>query len=411
LGTYHYFIEKMRRAVRLGHRIFVVCPWLTFGHKGSSEVDGVEVVRTWPPMLNVVWAWPFNRIVRRWYQWQTQRAVRALVRRARIDVVYVWQARETGYAIARIKNELGAPFIFRQITAWKWHFDRPVSEVFGKKQWYKWAKRGGVAAALDAVLAALLDRETQKAYARAIYEHADRVVLLSKAAVREAVEFGLDPLKAEVLGVAIEQDLFQPLPRPRSDMRRELGIPNAPTVLFIGRINFAEKGVGVLLEAFALVQKAIPAAQLVIVGGGEIARAEHEIMSLGIGAKVRLAGKKQFDDLPKYISSADVFAVPSLWMEAFGQVTIEAMSCGIPVVTSDAGASPEINIDGETGFVTPAGDAQALASAIKKLLQDENLRKRMGEAARKRVLENYTYDVMVNKFVKICEEVKEKKIV
>lgn len=404
-GTYHYFIEKMRMLAREGHEVYVVCPYLSFYQRGSSAVEGVRVMRSWPPLLNFIWLWPFNRIVCALYQWQTQRTVRALLRRRRVDAVYVWQARETGYAIARIKDELCAPFIFRQITAWKWHFNRTAAEIFGKRQWYHICRRLHLETLLDTLLEFLLDRSTQRRYAHTIYEQADRVVLLSEAAVHEASSMGLDPVKASVLGVAIEEDLFQPSVHSKSEMRGALGMLNAPTVLFIGRINFAEKGLGVLLEAFSSVHKEIPHAQLAVIGGGEVARAECEIKELGISAHVHLLGKKPFRSLPKIINAADVFVVPSLWMEAFGQVTIEAMSCGVPVVTSDAGASPEINIDGETGFVVPAGDVRALARTIIMLLQDDGLRRRMGEAARKRVLENYTYEIMVEKFLNIAHSV------
>ena len=93
-------------------------------------------------------------------------------------------------------------------------------------------------------------------------------------------------------------------------------------------------------------------------------------------------------------------------MEAFGQVTIEAMSCGIPAVTSDAGASPEINIDHETGLVVPAGNSEKLAHALLQLIQNDALRKQFGAHARERVLKNYTYDIMVQKFITLVSHLR-----
>ena len=101
-----------------------------------------------------------------------------------------------------------------------------------------------------------------------------------------------------------------------------------------------------------------------------------------------------------------MLVVPSLWLEHFGQVTVDAMSCGIPAVTSDVGGSPEININGKTGFVVQTGDSSALARAVTKLLTDENLRQVFGQNARRRVLENYTYEILVDKFFKVIEDVR-----
>lgn len=373
LGTYHYFIEKMRRTVKRGHRVVVVAPWLSLMRRGSTGFDGIEIVRYWPPLAAQWWLRPLSPIVRALYIRQTQRMVLKTVTDIRADVVYVWQARETGHAVAQIKDKLPCPFIFRQITAWKWHFERGLRDV-----------------------------RTHKAYARAIYRLADKVVFLSEAAVREAEEFGFDRSKAEVLGVAIDEDLFKPM----NVSAEEVGFKRAPTILFIGRVNFAEKGIGVLLEAMPPVKEKIPDVNLAIIGGGEMERVQGLVKTLGIERYVQALGKKPFHELPKFINASEVFVTPSLWMEAFGQVTIEAMACGVPVVTSDAGASPEINIDGETGIVVPTGDIKALAQAIVRLLSDQALREKMGEAARKRVERQYTYEVMVGKFLNIVESTK-----
>ena len=400
LGTYHYFIEKMRRVAARGHRVVVVAPWLRLTHRGSKAVDGIELRRYWPPMLPQWWLWPLNRIIRWLYTKQTQRQVLSAVKEIDADIVYVWQARETGYAVAQIKQFLPCPFIFRQITAWKWHFERLPADVFEKLGWYKFFKRLRITPLIDPLLAFLLDTTAHKKFAKVIYEQADRVVLLSRAAAREAEEYGLDRSKAEVLGVAIEDDIFKPM---QVD-KRELGLKPGPAILFIGRINFAEKGIGVILEAMPRIIEKIPDAQLVIIGGGEIERVHSLIRSLSIERNVQVLGKKPFQELPKFINASDALVTPSLWMEAFGQVTIEAMACGVPVATSDAGASPEINIDGETGLVVPAGDSRKLAQALVRILVDSPLRKKMGEAARKRVEEHYTYSVMVPQFLRIVEK-------
>jgi glycosyltransferase involved in cell wall biosynthesis len=382
----------------------VVCPWLSLANKGSLEVDGVKVVRYWPPMTNSLWIWPFNRLFRFFYIKQTQRSVLKIVKNHGVDLVYVYQARETGYAVARIKERLGVPFFFRQITAWDWHFKRSVAEVFGKKSWYQKIKHFNLNGIFDPLLEYLLDQKSQVRFAKEIYSKADKIIFLSQAAIKESQALNLDASKTATLGIAIEEDLFKPMPNKKA-LREKLGLPDDKIILFIGRLSFAEKGLGFLLEAMPLIIKEIKNVKLVVIGGGgEEVRMRQLIEKLNISDHTLPVGRKSFSDLPDYINAADVFVVPSVWMEAFGQVTIEAMSCGLPVVTSDAGASPEINIDSQTGFVVPAANSEKIANAVIKILKNESLQAQLGSAARQRVLENYTYQAITNKFLEIINK-------
>lgn len=364
LGTYHYFIEKMRRLVRQGHEVYVVAPWLSFFKKGSTDVDGVKVLRYYPPFQNRPKLSVINYWLRFWYIKATQRQVLKLDRQVRLDIIYVWQARETGFAVAQIAHKLRAPFVFRQITAWQWHFERGMP-----------------------------DRKAQEKFARAIYEKAKKIVFVSRAASEEGRRAGLPDEKIAVIGVGIETDLFQP-----RDVEKKYDL------LFIGRINFAEKGVGYLLEAMPEILKAVPGAKLAIIGGGgETPRLLELVKKLGIGNHVELLGKQPFSKLPEYLNSSKILAVPSAWIEHFGQVTIEGMASGIPVVGTSIGGTPEINLDGQTGIIVPPKDSHALAVAIVKLLTDDALRERMGRAARERVEQNYTYEVLVSKFLELVK--------
>jgi len=398
LGTYHYFIEILRKLVEAGHDVKVVAPWLSLTKKGSTDFDGIKVIRYYPPMINKIWMYPCNRVIRYLYIKATQKKV---LEQKDADAIMVWQARETGYAVSQIKDKLPAQFIFRQITTWKWHFERTVDDVFGQKSLYKIFRAIG----LKKIFEILLDQKTQKKYADVIYKKSDKVAFVSQVAADEGVEMGLDPNKVEIIPVSIETDLFKPLNK-QEELRSELKIKGSKVVLFIGRINIAEKGIGVLLEAMPRVISQTSDVNLVIVGGGgETDRMKAMISELKINDKVQLVGRLPLEKLVEYINASDVMVVPSIWMETFGQVTIEAMACGVPVVTSDAGASPSINIDGQTGLVVPAKDSQKLSEAVVKLLNDDNLRQKFGQAARKRVEQNYTYEAVVNKLLEIINNV------
>lgn len=187
--------------------------------------------------------------------------------------------------------------------------------------------------------------------------------------------------KCEIVPLGIEIERFAPTPKVverAQQIRRRVG---TPIVLFVGRLRYY-KGLHFLIEAMREVE-----AQLVLVGSGP---EEHflrdKVSQAGLEKRVHFSGELDDTEVLPYFYAADVFCLPShLRSEAFGICQIEAMACGVPVVSTalDTGV-PFVNKDGETGLVVPPADPQALAAALNRLLADDNLRQRFGEAARKR---------------------------
>ena len=130
-------------------------------------------------------------------------------------------------------------------------------------------------------------------------------------------------------------------------------------------------------------------------------------LSPSVMSHVTFAGSIPQQQLVNFYREADVFVFPSMWNEPFGMPIIEAMATGVPVVATRGGGIPELIIDGETGLLVERGDAKALADAIIRLLSDEELRKSMGKAARKRAIELFSWERIVenllNQYKKICE--------
>lgn len=166
---------------------------------------------------------------------------------------------------------------------------------------------------------------------------------------------------------------------------------DGPKLLAVGRLSHY-KGFDVLLDAL----DRIPAANLLLVGDGECAAALRERAArLRLGARVAFANRLDDDALAGAYAQADAFVLPSLdRSEAFGLVLLEAMRAGLPVVASDVRGSAigHVVADGETGMLVPPGDAQALAGAIERLCRDADLRRRFGEAGRRRWREHFTLD-------------------
>jgi len=182
LGTYHYFIEMTRRLKQNGHEVMVVAPWLSFWKKGSMGVDGVKIFRYYPPLWNSGKWFFLSRPLRLWYMIATKWVVLHLDGRESWDAILVWQARETGYAVSQIASKLHAPFLFRQITAWRWHVERPLPDVLGRKKWYRIISSLGADRLLEPALQWILDRKKQQKFAREIYRSAKKILFVSRAA-------------------------------------------------------------------------------------------------------------------------------------------------------------------------------------------------------------------------------------
>jgi glycosyltransferase involved in cell wall biosynthesis len=145
-----------------------------------------------------------------------------------------------------------------------------------------------------------------------------------------------------------------------------------------------------------------PRTRLIIVGeGSERVRLQELVTSLGLDKHVTLAGFRT--DVPELLQRMDVYVQPSLH-ESFGIVLLEAMAAGLPVVASEVEGIPEIVADGETGYLVPVGDSEALANAVRSLLRDTELRRKMGETGRRRVAKEFDIKKTVRSYEQLYEE-------
>jgi glycosyltransferase involved in cell wall biosynthesis len=169
-------------------------------------------------------------------------------------------------------------------------------------------------------------------------------------------------------------------------------------VISVGRLVYY-KGFEVLIRAMASVR-----GKLLIVGDGPL-RGELENLAaqLGVRDKVIFAGEIDNAGVTPYYHAADLFALASVARsEAFGIVQIEAMAAGLPVVNTnlDSGV-PFVSLAGETGLTVPPGDAPALAAAINRLLDDENLRRSLGQAGVRRARQEFSLDTMLRRTLEL----------
>jgi glycosyltransferase involved in cell wall biosynthesis len=222
-----------------------------------------------------------------------------------------------------------------------------------------------------------------------------RLILLSEGQLERAqglldidpercvhVPNGFDP---ELFGVAGGTDRAAHWRRALPDADPEAFAPGNPVLLYVGRFT-AVKRVGLLIEAYAQARPRFASrAPLVLVGGfpgeHEGEHPEQTLERLGGVPDVFLAGWHEHDALPAFLGAGDAVVLPSV-REQFGQVLVEGMACGLPALAVDAHGPAEIVADGETGWLVPPDDRDALADALVAVVNDPVERERRGAAAR-----------------------------
>jgi D-inositol-3-phosphate glycosyltransferase len=221
---------------------------------------------------------------------------------------------------------------------------------------------------------------------------ADRLVTGSVAEARDLMRlYGATRDRICVAQPGVDLRVLSP--RDTARLRDELHLAGHRILLFAGRLE-PLKGADTLLHAVAALceEPRFDDVVTLVIGedsgdglaaGGERRRLEAQAGTHGLGARVRFLGAVEHEDLADYYDLADVFVMPSL-TETFGLVALEAQALGTPVVASAVGGLTEIIADGETGTLVAARQPQAFAAAIAALLDDPDLRDRMGEAARVR---------------------------
>ncbi|MER5971027.1 glycosyltransferase family 4 protein [Streptomyces sp. NPDC002055] len=187
------------------------------------------------------------------------------------------------------------------------------------------------------------------------------------------------------------------------EIRARLGLSDRPVVVCVSRL-VPRKGQDTLIRAMPRILAAVPDAVLLIVGGGPY-RSDLEKLAAetGVAGSVRFTGAVPWEELPAHYGAGDVFAMPcrtrrgGLDVEGLGIVYLEASATGLPVVAGDSGGAPDAVLDGETGWVVPGGSAPDAAERIITLLQDPDLRRRMGDRGRAWVEERWRWDLLADR--------------
>jgi len=224
-------------------------------------------------------------------------------------------------------------------------------------------------------------------------DKSDAVTAVSEFLRRETVREFRTERPIEVIHNFVDTELFQPK---ASCAARDRLSPNGEKVL-MHISNFRKvKNLPVLLQVFNEVQKHIPARLALVGDGPERESVERQAEDMGIIERVDFLGDQEF--VAELLPAADVFLLPSQH-ESFGLAALEAMSCGVPVVGSRIGGLPEVIIHEETGYLCDPNDVACMSAIVLGLLRDEDLRLKIGRAARARAEQEFNRDKVVARYV------------
>jgi len=231
----------------------------------------------------------------------------------------------------------------------------------------------------------------------------DLLVLTSEVARLDLVQAGLLDGGA-VIPPGVDVELFRP-PEDKDALRRKHAPEADLLLLSLARLS-ERKGQDRVIEAFAALHGRYPGAQLIIAGSGPTGdRLRQLTRELGVEDRVRFTGEIDYHDPLRIelFQAADIYLMPNRRsalndLEGFGIVFLEANACGVPVIGGDDGGVPEAVARGETGFLVDARTPGPVIEALDRLMGDAALRRRFGEAGRKRVVEEFTWERMAERY-------------
>lgn len=231
---------------------------------------------------------------------------------------------------------------------------------------------------------------------------ADAVVSNSRAGRDFAISKGIPPSKVKIIRNGIDLHRFLGHKDSPPEIRERLR-PNPETkVVGIGASLSPMKDHDTFLRAAALIKQAVPQTRFAILGDGPLRKPlEQMAQDLGLTSEVFFFGSRR--DVAAFYDAFDVAVLASVHPEGVPAFIVEAMALGKPVVATNVGGTPEVVLHGETGFLVPLRDPQALAQAVITLLQEPEKATAMGQRAREIALVQYRIERMVREYETLYE--------
>ncbi|MFQ3631196.1 glycosyltransferase [Roseiflexus sp.] len=243
--------------------------------------------------------------------------------------------------------------------------------------------------------------------AAAIFRSAGAITACSSDLYQRALRLGAPPARTTVIPYGVDAHTFRPDPRAGAWVRSELNLSaDTPLILAMGRMVY-KKGFTYLLEAMPRIRAALPQATLILAGYGDLLEdLKDRARQAGVEDAVLFPGQLPRDRAARYVAAADVYVVPSVRddsgnVDGLPNTLLEGMGAARPIVATRTAGIPDVITDGVHGLLVPERDPLALAEAIIRLLTERDTATRLGEAARRRVLGELSWDVTAERFEEV----------
>lgn len=293
------------------------------------------------------------------------RKVRDLHKSTPIHVIHAHAALPCGHAAAFLSRRLHIPFVvtIHGLDVFNCCFEDGIAA--------KWRRKASLT----------------------VYQNASKVICISGKVHRLLIGGMSEAASAEVVYNGTNTILFSPGPSQQ----------NPPTILMVGNL-LSGKGHELVLRAIGRLKDSHPGLQCHVIGEGADRDQFAQLSNnLGIGDQVHFLGRKTRGDVAQAMRQCTVFALPSRY-EGLGCVYLEAMACGKPVVACREQGIEDIIRHGENGWLIPIDGLEELVQALQKLLENSELRAKIGQAARQTILETLTFSHQAEKLVRIYED-------
>ena len=238
---------------------------------------------------------------------------------------------------------------------------------------------------------------------KAVLKDADRIITVSKKTMEYVRRLGADRSKTSVIYNGVDIDTFHP--ENKGESRKKLGLPKNRNIILSVRRLVYKNGLDTLIESVPLVARNHPDTLFIVAGKGPSKKLiEDRIKEQGIEDNIKLTGFVPDRLLPVYYDAADYFVLPSASGEGLPLVLLEAMACGLPVIATTVGGTPEIVKHMKNGVLVPPRNPEAMAETISKLLSEERLGPAIGEEARRIVEDRFTWEKNLRQLQSIYSE-------
>lgn len=357
-GIGYHVYHLSRRLVTRGHKVVVITrgSWKSKWHR--EFIEGIEVYRVW-----YMPTYPFH------------------IKLHTVSVNRLLQQLQIDFDVVHLHSPL-VPYVKRLAPYVATQHGTTISDINRRKT------RDLYSLGLKVLRYPLI------AIDRRISRNASTVLAISRGCGEELRQiYGVCAKKIVVIPNGVDTDFFTPAEKPTI---------GEPCVLYTGRLD-ARKGVEDLVPCATYVCREKPKARFVVTGDGPLASdMKRKVHTANLDANFQFTGFVFRGVLLQHYREASVFVLPSYY-EGLPTSLLEAMSCGIPSVATDIEGNSEVITDGETGLLVPPRNPRLLAEAILKLLDDEELRSQIGANARKHIVENYDWGLVVDRIEAIYE--------